>query len=384
MYIAYTEEQEALRRELRAYYDEAADPRDPRSARTTGTASARPMRAVVQRMGADGWLGIGWPKEYGGQGRSQIEQFIFFDESMRARRPGADAHDQHRRPDDHAARQRRAEALLPAEDPRRARSTSASATPSPSAGHRPRVAHDARRARRRRVRHQRPEDLHEPRRRRRLHLARGAHRSRARRSTRASRCFAIDMKTPGIRVDPHAPALASTTSTPSSSTTCACRRRRLVGRREQGLEADHQPAQPRARDALLLGPARAGLRGDASHGRSETEAARRPARRSTRSGCRSNLARVYAGLEFLRLINWKVAWTGTPGAARRRRRVDHQGVRHRVLPRVVPPADGDPRPARVPAARLARRRRRRPARDAVPRPARSSPSAAAPTRSSAT
>ena len=24
-----------------------------------------------------------------------------------------------------------------------------------------------------------------------------------------------------------------------------------------------------------------------------------------------NLARVYAGLEFLRLINWKVAWTGT-------------------------------------------------------------------------
>jgi alkylation response protein AidB-like acyl-CoA dehydrogenase len=26
-----------------------------------------------------------------------------------------------------------------------------------------------------------------------------------------------------------------------------------------------------------------------------------------------NLARVYAGLDFLRLINWKVAWTGTQG-----------------------------------------------------------------------
>ena len=38
-------------------------------------------------MGADGWLGIGWPKEYGGQGRSPIEQFIFFDESMRAGAP---------------------------------------------------------------------------------------------------------------------------------------------------------------------------------------------------------------------------------------------------------------------------------------------------------
>src|SRR4030095_5693260 len=45
------------------------------------------MRKVVKRMGADGWLGIGWPKEWGGQGRSQIEQFIFFDESMRAGAP---------------------------------------------------------------------------------------------------------------------------------------------------------------------------------------------------------------------------------------------------------------------------------------------------------
>ena len=38
-------------------------------------------------MGADGWLGIGWPKEWGGQGRSAIEQFIFFDESMRSGAP---------------------------------------------------------------------------------------------------------------------------------------------------------------------------------------------------------------------------------------------------------------------------------------------------------
>ena len=38
-------------------------------------------------MAADGWLGIGWPKEYGGQGRGFIDQFIFFDESMRAGAP---------------------------------------------------------------------------------------------------------------------------------------------------------------------------------------------------------------------------------------------------------------------------------------------------------
>jgi alkylation response protein AidB-like acyl-CoA dehydrogenase len=38
----------------------------------------------MQRLGADGWLGIGWPKEHGGQGRGPIEQFIFFDEVQRA------------------------------------------------------------------------------------------------------------------------------------------------------------------------------------------------------------------------------------------------------------------------------------------------------------
>ena len=34
---------------------------------------------VIRRIGADGWLGIGWPKEYGGQDRSMIEQLIFTD-----------------------------------------------------------------------------------------------------------------------------------------------------------------------------------------------------------------------------------------------------------------------------------------------------------------
>jgi hypothetical protein len=38
-------------------------------------------------MGRDGWLGIGWPKEYGGQGRSAAAQFIFFDEVQRAGAP---------------------------------------------------------------------------------------------------------------------------------------------------------------------------------------------------------------------------------------------------------------------------------------------------------
>src|SRR5678815_2817299 len=43
---------------------------------------------VLRKLGADGWLGLGWPKQYGGQDRTPIDQFVFFDEAMRA---GVDA-----------------------------------------------------------------------------------------------------------------------------------------------------------------------------------------------------------------------------------------------------------------------------------------------------
>jgi len=86
MYIGYTDEQEALRQELRAYYDRLLTP-EAVEALAEGHGIGPAMRRVVRQMGEDGWLGIGWPKEYGGQGRSAIEQFIFFDESMRAGAP---------------------------------------------------------------------------------------------------------------------------------------------------------------------------------------------------------------------------------------------------------------------------------------------------------
>ena len=86
MYIAYSEEQEALREELRAYYEKLLTP-EIREALYIDHGTGDTMRAVVRQMAEDGWLGIGWPVEYGGQGRSQIEQFIFFDESMRSAAP---------------------------------------------------------------------------------------------------------------------------------------------------------------------------------------------------------------------------------------------------------------------------------------------------------
>jgi len=86
MYIGLDDEQEALRQELRAYYEQLLTPEVQAS--LVGTNGVGPeMRAVVRQMGADGWLGIGWPEEYGGKAKSQLEQFIFFDESMRAGAP---------------------------------------------------------------------------------------------------------------------------------------------------------------------------------------------------------------------------------------------------------------------------------------------------------
>jgi hypothetical protein len=46
-----------------------------------------PARAFVRRLGADGWLGMGWPVEYGGGGRSAVEQWLFLEELAYRRLP---------------------------------------------------------------------------------------------------------------------------------------------------------------------------------------------------------------------------------------------------------------------------------------------------------
>jgi alkylation response protein AidB-like acyl-CoA dehydrogenase len=86
MYIGMSQEQERLRRELRDYYERLLTP-DLREklAREHGIGPA--TKAVRERMAKDGWLCFGWPKEYGGQGRDEVDHFIFFDEAMRASAP---------------------------------------------------------------------------------------------------------------------------------------------------------------------------------------------------------------------------------------------------------------------------------------------------------
>jgi alkylation response protein AidB-like acyl-CoA dehydrogenase len=81
-----TEEQEALQNEVRAYYAELLTP-ETRAELAGGGGVGAPMRRVVRQMGEDGWLGVGWPTEWGGRGFTPVEQFLWFDEAMRAGAP---------------------------------------------------------------------------------------------------------------------------------------------------------------------------------------------------------------------------------------------------------------------------------------------------------
>ena len=75
MYLEFTEEQRNLQSELRQYFEalvgevEASPSGEPSYTR------------YIRRMGQDGWLGLGWPREYGGQARGPIDQMIFVEES---------------------------------------------------------------------------------------------------------------------------------------------------------------------------------------------------------------------------------------------------------------------------------------------------------------
>ncbi len=86
MHLEETPEQLALRAELRAYFARLLT-EDVRRALDTESEGGKTFRSIVRKMGKDGWLGIGWPKEYGGQGRPATDQFIFFNEVQRARAP---------------------------------------------------------------------------------------------------------------------------------------------------------------------------------------------------------------------------------------------------------------------------------------------------------
>ncbi len=267
------------------------------------------MRRVVKQMATDGWLGHRLAQGVRRPGTSAIEQFIFFDESMRAGAPVPmltintvgptimqfGTHEQK-------------DFFLPkilAGDIHFCIGYT-----EPGVRHRPRLAADPGGARRRRVRHQRPEDLHLAGRRRRLHLAGHPHRSgggqaqghldvhRARWTPRASRSCPCTCS-------------ATTTSTTRSTRTCGSRRRNLVGGENNGWSLITNQLNHERVTLCSPGIIERALNDVRAWAQATKLADGR--RVIDQEWVQVHLARIHARLEFLRLINWKVAWTATQG-----------------------------------------------------------------------
>ena len=84
MHIDLPEETKALRDELRAYLTTIMTPELAEELRHLDAGAGGEEHAkALEKIAADGWLGMGWPKEFGGQGRSAIDQYVFFEEFQR-------------------------------------------------------------------------------------------------------------------------------------------------------------------------------------------------------------------------------------------------------------------------------------------------------------
>ena len=84
MFLDLTDHQQALRAELRTYFADLMTPEVKARVSSADFAENLEYKALIRQVGADGWLGVGWPTEYGGKGFTPVEQYIFFDESQAA------------------------------------------------------------------------------------------------------------------------------------------------------------------------------------------------------------------------------------------------------------------------------------------------------------
>ena len=235
MDFTLTPEQETFRAEVRAWLSVNLPPdwaSRPVVSRGTAARGLRLLRHWQRKLHEAGFVGLTWPKEYGGRGLTFMEEMILHaGDGAPSKAPPVAQHPRprHGRPDDHRVRHRRAEAALPAEDPH-LRGDLVPGLLRAQRGLRPRLAPDPRRQGRRPLRRQRPEGVDVARAHRRLDDAAGPHRSRARPSTRASPTSCSTCTRPASPCGRSSRSPATRSSTRCSSTTCACPRRRSWAR----------------------------------------------------------------------------------------------------------------------------------------------------------
>lgn len=79
-------ESKKLRAELRAYFADIISDED-RAVLVHETEGGETFDRILRQMGRDGWLGLGWPEQYGGRGEDPEGLFVFYDECIRAGAP---------------------------------------------------------------------------------------------------------------------------------------------------------------------------------------------------------------------------------------------------------------------------------------------------------
>ncbi|MFF4600013.1 acyl-CoA dehydrogenase family protein [Amycolatopsis sp. NPDC001319] len=86
MRIDDTDAQRELAAQLREYFAELMTPARRESLAAGGGeyGDGLAYKEIVRRLGKDGWLALGWPREYGGQARSMLDQLVFTDEAAAA------------------------------------------------------------------------------------------------------------------------------------------------------------------------------------------------------------------------------------------------------------------------------------------------------------
>ena len=79
--LELTEDQRAFKDEVRTYFSGLVSPEDRLEMMSDRHGEA--YHRIIKQMGADRWMGVGWPQEYGGKGLGGIEQQVFANEAAR-------------------------------------------------------------------------------------------------------------------------------------------------------------------------------------------------------------------------------------------------------------------------------------------------------------
>lgn len=80
--LELTEDQREFKQRVRSYFEGLISPEDRATLLTERHGDT--YHRLIKQMGDDGWMGVGWPKEYGGHGLGEVEQQIFANEAARS------------------------------------------------------------------------------------------------------------------------------------------------------------------------------------------------------------------------------------------------------------------------------------------------------------